>query len=212
MDTAVGLVKSHLELCGYFVLAELPLRAPDGGGYRDVTDLDIIAVRFPHRPSALPRRVIRPLEVFLDTDPALGTIDDGIDVIVGEVKEGKAQLNRPLQRVDTIAFTLRRVGCCPEEYVGEEAQRIARDGSHTFSMPGGMPCRLRLVVFAGRESVDEPGVLTIPLAHCAEFIRRRLGEARDVLAGIHFKDPILGLYALEEKLAQRDGAGSGTRN
>lgn len=49
MDTAVGLVKTYLELCGYFVLAELPVRAVTGGTYRDVTDVDIIAVRFPIR-------------------------------------------------------------------------------------------------------------------------------------------------------------------
>ena len=57
MDTVVGLVKAYLELCGYFVLAELPVRAPEGGTYRDVTDLDIVAVRFPHPLLALPRRL-----------------------------------------------------------------------------------------------------------------------------------------------------------
>jgi hypothetical protein len=45
VNTAVGLVKAYLELCGYFVLAELPVREAGGGGYRDVTDVDVLAVR-----------------------------------------------------------------------------------------------------------------------------------------------------------------------
>lgn len=43
MDTAVGLVKAYLELCCYFVLAELAVRAAERGAYHDVTDLDIVA-------------------------------------------------------------------------------------------------------------------------------------------------------------------------
>lgn len=34
-------------------------------------------------------------------------------------------------------------------------------------------------------------------------MRARLREADALLAGTHFKDPVLGLYALEEKLARR---------
>ena len=111
MDTAVGLVKTYLELCGYVVLAELPVRAPEGGTYRDVTDLDIVAVRFPHPPLALPRRLARPLAVFLGVDPALESFEAGVDVIVGEVKEGRTRLNPALRREETIAFALRRLGC-----------------------------------------------------------------------------------------------------
>ncbi len=36
MDAPVGVVKAYLELCGYFVLSELPLRLPDKHGYRDL--------------------------------------------------------------------------------------------------------------------------------------------------------------------------------
>ena len=94
MDTAVGVVKAYLELCGYLVLAELPVREAEGGGYRDVTDLNIVAVRFPHPPVGLSRHVTSPLEVFLGVDPALQVCAEGADVIVGEVKEGHARLTR----------------------------------------------------------------------------------------------------------------------
>ena len=209
MDTAVGLVKAYLELCGYFVLAELPVRAPEGGTYRDVTDLDIMAVRFPHPPLALPERVTRPLDVFLGVDPALEVFEAGVDVIVGEVKEGRARLNSALRREETIAFALRRLGCCPETTVQAEARAIARAGAHEMTMPGQVRCRVRLVGFAGSGNLPEHGVLTVGLGHCAQFISERLRSARDVLAGTQFKDPVLGLFALQDKLAHPIGRDRG---
>jgi hypothetical protein len=172
MDTAVGVVKAYLELCGYFVLAELPVREAEGGGYRDVTDLDIVAVRFPHPPRALSRTVGSPLEVFLGIDSALQVCEEGVEVIVGEVKEGRARLNHALRRLDPLVFALRRVGCCPEDRLNGEAQAILRAGHREMAMPGQVRCHVRLVVFAGFGDAGERGVLTISLAHCARFIAR----------------------------------------
>ena len=202
MDTAVGLVKTYLELCGYFVLAELPVRAAQGRAYHDVTDLDIVAVRFPHPPLALPERVTRPLEVFLGADPDLETFEAGVDVIIGEVKEGQARLNPALHRAETIAFALRRLGCCPEADIQAKARRIAQIGAFEMAMPGQMRCRVRLVVFAGHGHAPGSGVLTVSLGSCVQFITERLHEARDVLAGTQFKDPVLGILALQDKLAR----------
>lgn len=202
MDIAVGLVKAYLELCGYFVLAELPVRAPDGAGYHDVTDLDVIAVHFPHPPPALAPPLARPLEVFLGQDPALETFTAGMEVLIGEVKEGQARLNPALHRTETIAFALRRVGCCPEAAVPPTAQVIATTGAYELAHAGGWRCRVRLVVFAGHGRAAEPGVFTLPLAHCNAFIGDRLHAAEAVLAGAQFKDPVLGLLALQAKLAR----------
>lgn len=206
MDTAVALVKSYLELCGYFVLAELPVRAPDSHGYHDVTDLDVIAVRFPHDGRAITGRAARPLNVFLGADPTLQVFERGVDVIVGEVKEGEARLNPALHRGETIAFALRRTGCCPEEAVEDEARAVAHNGVRELLMPGRVPCRVRLVAFGGHGAAEERGVLTVPLGHCASFITERLHAARDVLTGAQFKDPVLGLFALQTKLERRTAA------
>ena len=206
MDTAVALVKTYLELCGYFVLAELPVRASRGDGYRDVTDLDVIAVRFPHTPLTDSRRTDRPLEVFLGTDPALRTIADGVDVVIGEVKEGQARMNPALRRDETIAFALRRLGCCPEHQLDEEARLIRRAGTREMSMPGRLRCRVRLVSFAGHGVASDHGVLTVSLSRCVDFIAHRLREASDVLGGAQFKDPVLGLFALQDKLAVQTGS------
>ena len=202
MDIAVGLVKTYLELCGYFVLAELPVRAAEGRAYHDVTDLDIVAVRFPHPPLALPERVTRPLDVFLGADPALETFEAGVDVIIGEVKEGQARFNPALHRAETIAFALRRLGYCPEAGIQAEARRLAQIGVLEMAMSGQMRCRVRLVVFAGHGNAPGSGVLTVSLGRCAQFIAERLRAARDVLAGTQFKDPVLGVFALQDKLAR----------
>jgi hypothetical protein len=201
MDAAVAVVKSYLELCGYFVLTELPVRVADQHGYHDATDLDILAVRFPHEPPALPARQVRPLEVLLGADPFLESLTDGLDLLVGEVKQGHARLNPALHRAETVAFALRRIGCCPEESIAAEARMIVKTGRHEMTMSGGQRCRVRLVAFAGQGTAHEYGVLTLSLGHCAQFIRERLRQARDVLATTQWKDPVLSLFALQEKLA-----------
>jgi hypothetical protein len=207
MDTAVGLVKAYLELSGYFVLAELPVREAGRRGHRDVTDLDVVAVRFPIRRSFSGSLAAQVLDVFLGADPAAQVFEDGVDVLIGEVKEGGARLNPALRRVKTISFALRRVGCCPEERVEAEARVIAQAGAAEMAMIGRVPCRVRIVAFAGHGLTGERGVLTIPLGHCAAFVRRRLREASEALAGVQFKDSVLGLLALEEKLARRGAGG-----
>jgi hypothetical protein len=205
MDTAVGVVKAYLELCGYFVLAELPVRAADGGGYRDVTDVDILAVRFPHQLPVALRRVSGPLDVFLGADPALRVFEEGVDVIVGEVKEGRARLNPSLRRAETLAFALRRVGCCPEPLIPEEVQAILRAGREEMALPGGVRCQVRIVVFGGSGGSDEHGVQTVLLGHCWHFIEEKLRRAGEVLAGSPFKDPILGLFVLHDKVTRASG-------
>jgi hypothetical protein len=82
VDAAVGLVKAYLEQCGYFVLTELPLREPAGDGYRDVTDVDIIAVRFPYVPVPEGHQHDA-LDLLLALDPTLETFEEGVDVVIG---------------------------------------------------------------------------------------------------------------------------------
>lgn len=202
VDTAVGLAKAYLELCGYFVLAELPVRTADRSGYHDVTDLDIIAVRFPHAPDQLRGPTAPPLAVFLGADPALETFEEGVDVIIGEVKEGEARLNPALQRAETIAFALRRLGCCPSERIEDEARILARAGKLDTAMGVSLQCHIRLVAFVGYGHPVQRGVHTVPLHRCAEFIAQRLREGRGVLAGVQFKDSVLSWFVLQAKLAQ----------
>ncbi|GIW07473.1 MAG: hypothetical protein KatS3mg060_2278 [Dehalococcoidia bacterium] len=58
-------------------------------------------------------------------------------MVIGEVKEGQARLNPALRRADTAAFALRRVACCPDDQVEEEARAVVGAGQREFTMPGG---------------------------------------------------------------------------
>src|SRR5262245_7038999 len=106
MDPAVAIVKSYLEPCGYFFLTKLPVRVNSGGDYRDATDLDIIAGRFPLSHRRPPARLSKSLDTFLAVDPIFGVEANAIDVIVGEVEEGHARLNRALRGAEIVAFAL----------------------------------------------------------------------------------------------------------
>ena len=48
MDHAVALVRTYLQLNGYLTVTEYPvLEAARHGGHRTLTDLDVLAFRFP---------------------------------------------------------------------------------------------------------------------------------------------------------------------
>lgn len=202
MDTSVGLVKAYLELCGYFVLAELPIRKSIGTGYRDITDIDIIAVRFPHSSVADAAAASNPMDVLLGSDPELKTFEQGVDVIIGEVKEGRAELNPGLHRQETIEFALRRLGCCPPQEVRDQADAIVRVGAQEMRMDG-LACRIRLVLFAGRGSDPPSDLVTVPLNRCVGFIQDRMASAPRAMAGTQWKDSTLAMFALLAKLRAR---------
>ena len=202
MDVGVAIVKTYLELCGYFVVTELPVRERVGDDvYRDVTDLDIVAVCFPRGPAARQSsRGALPSDLLLGLDPGLGAPADCVDLIIGEVKEGRARLNEGAHRPETIAFALRRVGCCPPEQVDHEAAELARLGERVMSMPGYTRCRTRIVIFAGRGDPAAHGLRMVPLRQCINYVVDRLRETPELSAVTQFKDPILGFLALQTKI------------
>ena len=202
MSVSVGLVRVYLELSGYFVISELPIREVRKGVARDITDLDIVAVRFPHRHRSGSRAPMAPLDLYLGLDPSLGATDEGVDVIVGEVKEGRARVNPGLRRVETISFALRRIGCCPEDQVALVARRILQDGEARLAMAPGVPCRVRLATFGGYgPGTAQAGILNVTLQQCTAVVEARMKAASDLVGGLHFEDPVLGLFALRQKLS-----------
>lgn len=198
MDPAVGLVKAYHEVSSYFVLTEIPVREKRGSQYQDVTDLDIVAVRFAHRPDS--GNSEEPMAALLGNDPLLKSPGIGMDVIIGEVKQGRAELNRGLRRNETVKFALRRTGCCPEAEIAEHARRIVRRGSATMPFPGGVKCQVRIVAFAGYGVEHDMRILTIPLAHCVSFVCNQLRAHAGELRTAQFREPVTGLLALLIKL------------
>ena len=56
MDNVVALVQTYLHVNGYFTIAEYPIIGRgQHGGYRTVTDLDILAFRFPGATRVVPK-------------------------------------------------------------------------------------------------------------------------------------------------------------
>ncbi|MDX1567867.1 MAG: hypothetical protein R3223_08710, partial [Longimicrobiales bacterium] len=89
MNAGVALIRAYLQVNGYFTVSELPvIRRRRHGSYEQLTDIDIVALRFP-----LARHLVsegRPGpadDLTLAHEPALAGPEDAMDRIVGEVKE-----------------------------------------------------------------------------------------------------------------------------
>lgn len=183
-DVAVRLVSEYLQACGYLVQTEVPVRALERGHEVDVTDLDIIAVRFPgHAPTAAD-------DSFLEADREL------IDLIIGEVKQGKAHLNAGLFKTGSLEHALRMVGCCPEPEVPDAARKLAHGMRLKMGHPG-YTCRVRCIAFAGRGHVGKTNVLTVRLSDCA--VALAAAASNDGTAGAA-PDGIGGLFRLLAKV------------
>jgi hypothetical protein len=188
MDNAVGVVQAYLRINGYFTAAEYPIvERTDSGAYRSVTDVDILAVRFPRARQLISHEHVggRPAGPSFSRDPALGLFDGGIDMIIGEVKEGRAELNRAARDPDVLAAALTRFGCCGHQDVREVVCELHRSG-HATTAPGH---RIRLVVFGGvpGETTDSR-FQTIYLGHILELIRSYLRLHWEVCQHAQFKD------------------------
>jgi hypothetical protein len=199
MDNAVGVVQAYLQINGYFTVAEYPIvERTESGVYRSVTDLDILAVRFPHARQVVPHERAHggPAGPSFSPDPALGPFDDGIDMIIGEVKEGRAELNRGALDPDVLAAALTRFGCCGHQDVHSVVQELHRHGRAAASAGH----HIRLIAFG--TTPGEPSrqrFQTMYLGHVIEFIRSYLRLHWDVFQHAQFKDPAMAFLMLCEK-------------
>lgn len=173
MTTAVGLVESYLRLNGYFTVTEYQVQHPVAGQpgmYETATDLDILAVRLPWAAETVLRHPQRTkevrCEVLLADDQVLAAARDVPDVLIGEVKEGAAELNRGLRTPEVLHAALRRIGCCPEAHLADAAGALLRQGQVALEPARGVACRVRLAAFCGYVDASRaPVVLTITLDH-----------------------------------------------
>src|SRR5260370_20458358 len=137
MDHAVSLVQTYLQLNGYFTSAEYPIIASARhNGVRTITDIDILAFRFP---SGLPigdpsgKRAPQGLDVS-ELDSGLGVPPDAIDMIIGEVKEGRVGINMGTRDPEVLKVAIGRLGDA-----GSETERVVGDLSRhgTTKLPTG---------------------------------------------------------------------------
>lgn len=202
MDNAVALVQAYLRVNGYFTVAEFPV-VEAAGAHRTLTDIDILAFRFPHaghRQGARGRTVDS--EVFVP-DPVLGRPGELSDMLVGEVKEGRAHLNAAARDPDVLAAALQRFGCCAPE----EAPQVVADLRSSGVAVTSAGHQIRLVAFGSSlaEEDDAPRFTFVPMAHVVGFLQDHLRRHWNIVRHVQTKEPVLGFLLTMEKAVR--GAG-----
>ena len=195
MDHAVAIVQCYLHVNGYFTVTEYPiLEAVSGNGYRVSTDLDVLAFRFPGAGRLVPGAA--PGMERFETDPVLGCSAHHSEMLIGEVKEGRAELNQAIWDPQVMEVMLNRFGCCARPDIPAIVQCLLAKGRAVT------PCGhlIRLVVFeAAGHPATHPRYSVIPLGHVVEFLRDHLRRHWSVLRHAQLKDPAFGFLAALEK-------------
>jgi len=203
MDHAVSLVQTYLQLNGYFTSAEFPIMASAGrSGVRSITDIDILAFRFPagFAPNGS-RRAPKGLDVS-DLDPGLGAPEDGIDMVIGEVKEGKVGINSGTRDPEVLRVVINRLG-----NESGDAGRAVEDLLQRGVTQLGSGVSVRMIAFgAFPPGAPVPPCRIISLGHVLDFLQGYVHRHWKVLRHLQFKDPALGFLMTLEK-AKRGHAG-----
>lgn len=194
MDNAVTLVQAYLRLNGYFTITEFPIvEANKDGGHRTATDIDVMAVRYPGAGRLVPRsgKKSEHDRLIVDVDPALGISLNDADMIIGEVKEGRAQINHGGREPAVLRSALVRFGCCQEHRVGEMVDDLISNGRAKTDHGH----NIRLIAFGSILPDFDPGYQTVGLGHVIDFIKQFLEDNWDVFRVTEFKDPALGFLS-----------------
>src|SRR6476659_7746432 len=203
MDHAVALVQAYLQLNGYFTSAEYPIIARAGrSGAQMITDVDILAFRFPSGlPSPGRRRQPQGLDIS-EVDSGLGVSPDSVDMIIGEVKEGRVGINTGFRDPAVLKVVISRL--VPN--AGEE-ERAVHDLLATGSATLAAGYIVRLIAFGAFPPGSEvPPCRIISLGHVLTYLQQYVRKHWNVLRHLQFKDPAFGFLMTLEK-ARRGGAG-----
>ena len=195
MDNAVVLVQAYVRLNGYLTVSEHPVIARHGRGFRIMTDLDILAVRFPSSGEPAGDRQDSP-EGAVGPDPMLDICGERPDMLIGEVKEGRAVLNAAATNPHAIRAALRRFGCCGSRDLEQAVRRLLEGG--TADLPIGH--RVRLVAFGTALPDGRPRHLVITLGCCPAHLTAYVRHNWDAVRHTESKDPALGMLMLFEKI------------
>ena len=138
-----------------------------------------------------------------DVDPGLGIPPDSIDMVIGEVKEGRVGINSGARNPEILKTVIGRLG---DSTIDSDAVVIHRTD----------PARIRHLL--ERVGVKNHEVRTLPpgapvppcriisLGHVLDFLQRYVRKHWSMLRHLQFKDPAFGFLMTLEK-ARRGGAG-----
>lgn len=198
MDIAVDLVESYLRLNGYLTLSEFEIqRRLDSGVWDTVTDVDMVAVRFPGTIYAADAHSEADTRFLAVVDDALELLPDCVDVIIGEVKQGEAVFNPGLTSHAALHTVLNRFEWLYPKGVVRVVKELQRNGVSIEPSPSGGKVRTRLVAFGRSPTVD---LHTISLRHILEVLTTHLDTFSDVFRSAQFKEPSTALLHLMSKL------------
>lgn len=199
MANAVDLARAYLHLNGYFTVSEYPvLEQLRGGSHRMVTDLDLLAFRFPRAGGVAPTPAhgLPLVPALLEPDPVLAGRKGESDMIVAEVKEGFAELNKAARDPRVLEIALVRFGCCDPVEAGQVVSQLLRIGE----APTGHGHRVRLVAFGSTvPQGGSSGYTAIAMGHVVAFLRTHLRDNWKLARHAQVSDPALGFLSLLEK-------------
>lgn len=210
MDPAVAMVRAFLKANGYFTMVEVPVLAiNDDGTLRTATDLDILAVRFPGERRFVAGsnnghgdRAMRSASADLDHQP------DQTELIIGEIKQGRAELNSAATDPDVLRVALSRFGAFDDDEIPSIIDDLQHEGSATRQTACQGKMRVRLFAFGSTYPDRPPGRRYSILLHrrILAFFSDMMRQHRDVVPHLHSKDPFLGQLLLMSK-ARSEGKG-----
>ncbi len=199
MDPAVALVQAYLYANGYFTVTEYPVvELRHGDDYRSSTDIDILAVRFPHaaRLVPTPNDTIEDDVVVRMLDPKLESSDEHIEFIIGEVKEGRAELNRGATHPHVLRTALVRFGYFKESAIEGLVERLIREGEARYHDKA----RIRLIAFGAYRSEHQRREYTVvTLRRIVDHLDALFERHADRLGAAQFKDPAVGMLIVLHK-------------
>ncbi|HYO77882.1 MAG TPA: hypothetical protein VE010_15595 [Thermoanaerobaculia bacterium] len=203
MDHAVALVQAYLQLNGYFTSAEYPIIAGTArSGFRTITDIDILAFRFPSGQPLAARGSKGPTSLDVTMlDPGLAVPDGSVDMIIGEVKEGRVGINTGIRDPEVLKTVVNRFGEVGDPNAVVES--LLRTGS--AELPPSFS--VRLIAFGSfPPGSPVPPCRIISLGHVLAFLQAYVRKHWHMLRHLQFKDPAFGFLMTLEK-ARRGGAG-----
>lgn len=204
MNPAVALVRTYLKLNSYFTATEVPvIKKGKDGLFFEVTDIDILALRFPMASHIVAQGRPGPVDdLHFPPDPQLEIPSDAMDLIIGEVKEGRPKLNPHLRSEDSLYRALVRFGFCPPGRLDRAVEEL-RDTGETWVRDENVtvPSRVRLVAFGDGEEHQGDRYTVVPLKRVAHWVESHLRRHKEILHPIRLSDATLGLLHLLQKLA-----------
>jgi hypothetical protein len=125
--------------------------------------------------------------------------EGAIDVIIAEVKEGRAHLNRAIRSPEALRLGLARVGVCNEQELDKAAISLSEQA--VVRLESSKPVRqVRLVAFGMGTSRKTLTHYVVSLKDAWEFVHTIVQRGHEMLLPATLSDPVLGLLHLENKL------------